>query len=202
MPALETVKKVAERLTGWARPSGTALAELLRERKANTFHFKDDGIIPNHPRWPLIIYRGPVRLPKDLDPAAVFEELLQEKWLEAILAKRDLRLRALSFPHSRGARYRPRLHQGAVRWQAWTQSRSRAGDVAILPAGTGHQAISATPDLLVVGAYPPSGTYDLCTSSEDHARAVKTVPKVGRPRNDPVYGHLGPLLGLWPSLRK
>jgi hypothetical protein len=78
MPALETVKKIAERLTGWTRPSGAALAELLRERKANTFHFKDDGIIPNHPRWPLIIYRSPIRLPKDLDPAAVFEELFRK----------------------------------------------------------------------------------------------------------------------------
>jgi uncharacterized protein YjlB len=89
----------------------------------------------------------------------------------------------------------------AVGVAAWGLTR-RAGDVAIVPAGTGHQAVSATPDLLVVDAYPPSGTYDLCTSSDDHARAVKTVPKVGKPRKDPVYGHSGPLLGLWPSLRK
>jgi len=201
MPALETVKKVAERLTGWARPSGTAVVELLRKRKANTFHFKDDGIIPNHPHWPLVIYRGPVRLPKDLDPAAVFEELFKrngwgQSWRNGIY----------DYVH-----YHSAIHEvlGIARGSAKVQfggkhGRSvalKAGDVAILPAGTGHQALSATSDLLVVGAYPPSGTYDVCTSSEDHKRATRTVPKVGKPRKDPVYGHSGPLLGAWRSMR-
>jgi uncharacterized protein YjlB len=67
----------------------------------------------------------------------------------------------------------------------------RAGDVAILPAGTGHQCLAASADFLVVGAYPPSGTYDECTKSEEHARALKTIPKVGRPRKDPVYSSEG-----------
>jgi uncharacterized protein YjlB len=53
------------------------------------------------------------------------------------------------------------------------------------------------PDFLVVGAYPPAGTYNECMSLEDHARALKRIPKVGRPRRDPVYGSDGPLLEQW-----
>ena len=73
----------------------------------------------------------------------------------------------------------------------------KAGDVAILPAGTGHQRLSADEDFLVVGAYPPVGTYDECTEIEDRPRALKAIPKVPGPRKDPVYGRDGPLLKLW-----
>jgi hypothetical protein len=50
---------------------------LVQQRKANAFRFKDDGIILNHPVWPLIVYHGPVRFPPKLDPAAVLEELFK-----------------------------------------------------------------------------------------------------------------------------
>ncbi|UCI18363.1 hypothetical protein FJ970_25290 [Mesorhizobium sp. B2-1-8] len=63
--------------------------------------------------------------------------------------------------------------------------------------GPRPQRISASDDFLVVGAYPPSGTYDECTTPADHAKAVVTIPRVGRPGKDPVYGSKGPLLAAW-----
>jgi uncharacterized protein YjlB len=73
-----------------------------------------------------------------------------------------------------------------------------AGDIAVLPAGTGHQRLSLSPDLLVVGAYPPEGTYDLRRgSAADHQTALQTIPKVPLPATDPVFGAQGPLLRLW-----
>jgi uncharacterized protein YjlB len=73
----------------------------------------------------------------------------------------------------------------------------KAGDVAVLPAGTGHQCLSADDEFPVIGAYPPTGTYDECTTVEDRSRALKTIPKVPVPRKDPVYGSGGPLSKLW-----
>ena len=82
MPVLEDVKKVAEKMIGWSRRSGDELTGLVRKGKTNAFRFKDDGIIPNHPAWPLIVYRGAVRFPEKLDPAAVFEDLFESNgWI-------------------------------------------------------------------------------------------------------------------------
>jgi uncharacterized protein YjlB len=198
---LEDAKKIAEKVTGWARPSRDNLSALVRDRKASTLRFKDDGIIPNHPKWPLVIYRGAVRFPKNLDPAAVLEELFEcngwgDSWRNGIY----------DYVH-----YHSRIHEvlgiargeGKVRFggHLGRTLRLKAGDVAVLPAGTGHQRLAASKDFLVIGAYPPSGKYDEYTSSDDHKRALSTIPKVGRPRKDPVYGTRGPLLKAWPSMR-
>ena len=74
-----------------------------------------------------------------------------------------------------------------------------AGDVAVLPAGTGHQRLSGSADLLVIGAYPPEGTYNLCRGDNpaDRDRALVTIPKVPVPQSDPVLGKNGPLAKLW-----
>jgi uncharacterized protein YjlB len=73
-----------------------------------------------------------------------------------------------------------------------------AGDVCVLPAGTGHQGLWASPDLMVIGAYPPAGTYDLCRGSKaEHAKAIVAIAEVPLPATDPVYGPAGPLTRLW-----
>jgi len=74
-----------------------------------------------------------------------------------------------------------------------------AGDVAVLPAGTGHQRLSGSADLLVIGAYPPEGTYNLCRGDNpaDRDKALATIPNVPVPQSDPVLGKNGPLAKLW-----
>jgi uncharacterized protein YjlB len=197
MPLLEDAKKIAEQVTGWRRPDKSGLDALIRSRKPHTFRFKDDGLVPNHPRWPLIVYRSPVRLAADYDPAAVFEDLFgRNGWGDS------WRAGIYDFMH-----YHSRIHEvlGVARGKVRVlfggalgrTLELKGGDVAILPAGTGHRCMGAK-DLLVVGAYPATGTYDECRANyPDHDRAVKTIPKVARPRKDPVYGPDGPLSGLW-----
>jgi uncharacterized protein YjlB len=200
----EQATRIVQKVTGWSRPSRDQLSDLVRSRKANAFRFKDDGVIPNHPRWPLVVYRGVVRFPDNLDPAAVLEDLFEyhgwgDTWRDGIY----------DYVH-----YHSRIHEvlGIARGTGKVQFGGRrgrtlhlkAGDVAILPAGTGHQCKAESRDFLVVGAYPPTGQYDVCTSSEDHERALKSIPKVARPRKDPVFGSQGPLLKAWkaPGNRK
>jgi uncharacterized protein YjlB len=197
MPLLEDAKKIAEHITGWQRPDKAQLDQLIRQRKPHRLRFSDDGSVPNHPRWPLLIYRSPVRLSRDLDPAAVFEDLFERNgWGDSWRAG----IYDFLHYHSRIhevlgiARGTVRVHFGGLEGKTLTL---KAGDVAILPAGTGHMCVGAR-DLLVVGAYPAAGKYDECRPTrQDHDRAVKTVPKVPRPRRDPVYGAKGPLLRLW-----
>jgi hypothetical protein len=77
MPILEDLKEYAERATGLRRPGRRRAPALARPRKPHTVRFKDDGLVPNHPRWPLIIYRGAVNLGARHDPAAVIEDLFE-----------------------------------------------------------------------------------------------------------------------------
>lgn len=195
---LEDIKRQAESLTGIARPSAHQAQALVRERKANAHHFKDDGLTPNNPHFPLIHYRGVVKLDEAFDPAAIFEVLFdshgwRDGWRDGIY----------DFLH-----WHSRTHEvlGIARGCAVARfggARGRdialkAGDVIVQPAGTGHQRISASKDLLVVGAYPAGSSYDEMHSAKvEHDRALRDIEKARAPRTDPVYGRKGPLTSLW-----
>ena len=198
MPILEDAKRAVESATGLGRPKREQLSALTRKRKPHLFRFKDDGETPNNPNFPLLVYRSPVALRGGLDPAAIFEDLFAANgWKDAW---RDGIYDFLHF-HTRThevlgiARGTARVEFGGAKGRIVSV---KAGDVVVLPAGTGHRRIAASRDLLVVGAYPSPGKYDEPTPEQrDHAKAVRSIAKVSVPRRDPVYGAAGPLLTNW-----
>jgi uncharacterized protein YjlB len=198
MYLLDGLKKKLETVTGMTRPSLQAIRASVRERAAHETMFADDGTVPNNPKLPFVHYRTPVALPEKGDPAAVFETLFERNgW------GRSWRNGIYDYVHYHSgahevlgiARGEARVRFGGNKGKVFELT---AGDVAVLPAGTGHQCLSASKDLLVVGAYPAGSKYDECTgSTEQHVRALHSIPKVPLPAKDPVYGAGGPLIQAW-----
>ncbi len=56
-----------------ALPSATgveAYTNAFVRRKPHTRLFKEEGVIANHPKWPLVIYKSAVRMPGGLNQAS------------------------------------------------------------------------------------------------------------------------------------
>jgi uncharacterized protein YjlB len=159
-----------------------------------TFVFADDGTIPNS-RLPVLLYRR--ALPKD---AAAIERIFA----------------ANHWPPAWRDGVHPFHHFHSTAHEALGVARGRvkvllggpsgrtldieAGDLVVLPAGTGHFNQGQSADLLIVGAYPDTTAHRLDTrrgKPAEHGEVIRNIVQVPMPSADPVAGGGGPLLRLW-----
>ncbi len=169
------------------------------EGRVETAFFEDDGRVPNS-RFPVILYRGAIE-PDDADPALAFERRFGANGWSG-----SWRWSVYPFHH-----YHSTAHEvlGVAVGKASLRLGGRkgrdfkveAGDVVLLPGGTGHKKVAASRDFLVVGAYPEGRDRDLIKpyreSAAIHDAALMRIAALPLPKLDPVAGRDGPLTRLW-----
>lgn len=169
------------------------------ELKPLTFAFADDGLVPNN-RMPFLVYRRAIGINNER-PEETIEALFDgngwgEMWRNGIYDY--LHYHSTVHEALGVARGHARVRFGGDRGKELDIS---AGDVAILPAGTGHQCLFASDDFCVIGAYPPGPQMQITRPTrQNHAHALKTIPQVKVPSTDPVMGANGPLVELWTQI--
>jgi uncharacterized protein YjlB len=162
--------------------------------KLETFTFDDDGGIPNS-SLPVLLYRGALQPGAG---AAAYEDLFAGNgWLGA------WRDGIYPFHHFHSTSHEVLgIASGTANVVLGGPRGSRieltAGDVVVLPAGTGHCNAGSEPGLLVVGAYPNGMRWDLRRGDpSEHDEVLANIARVPLPDTDPVGGAKGRLIELW-----
>lgn len=190
----KTFLSVAGLITGGIFMNNTYIT--IKKIKPEEFLFEDDGKIPNS-KLPLLIYHE----------AFTEQGIKGAEWLEEVFNRNSWsnswRWGVYSYHH-----YHSNAHEvlGVFSGYAVLQMggekgsklKVKAGDIIVIPAGTGHKNISCSTDFTVVGAYPNGMNPDLMKGKAgERPQADKNIAAVPIPSADPLLGTDEGLIQIW-----
>jgi len=153
--------------------------------------FQDDGSIPNNPLLPAAIYKNV--LPPEKIEAAFHKHNWLNSWTNGILNDHH---------------YHSNTHEvlGVIKGDARLMIGGpsgdvievTAGDVIVLPAGTGHKCLESSNGFSVIGAYPNGMDYNMKYGKPgERPEVLEDIKHVPLPNEDPIFGDDGPLFKKW-----
>ena len=172
------------------------MADMPQTIRLEELRFGDDGEVPNNPLLPLLVYRGAIATGRDAAPACA--DLFARNgwpgaWTNGIYAHHHYHSTAHEVLGIAAGSARVRFGG-----EAGHTASVAAGDVVVIPAGVAHKCEAASPDLLVVGAYPRGQNPDLVKAgAAARERVLAAIAAVPLPASDPVLGAEGPLVERW-----
>lgn len=157
------------------------------------YHFEDDGVIPNNPALNVIFYPEAFKEDPERLERVFNQNNWQNSWTGGVF---DYHHYHSNTHEVIGIRSGTAILQ--LGGESGEQLKVKAGDVLVLPAGTGHKKISADSAFQVVGAYPNGVSYNTKTGEPgERPYVLEDIQSVPLPLTDPVYGKNGTLLDNW-----
>ncbi|QGQ99643.1 hypothetical protein EHS13_34660 [Paenibacillus psychroresistens] len=165
----------------------------MKGLEVRSYYYEDDGKIPNNVDLPALLYVGALKEKPEQTEKIFNSHNWRNSWTNGVF---------------RYHHYHSNVHEvlGSIRGSATLQLGGEqgdqvvveAGDVLVLPAGTGHKRLSASSDFQVVGAYPEGMDYNLRRGlADERPEVLEEIRQVPLPLLDPIYGENGPLVEKW-----